>query len=137
MRITKMFTLILAVAFSASAFAVDGAATFKSRCVICHGPDAMGKTGPALKGTTLTGDEIAALLSKRRQRSQASPQQAAGVPLRRRSPRRSQLREDAEIGLGSQISGLGSQPEVRVYICHSEPPRSGGEEPAVFWGAKT
>ena len=64
MRITKMFVLILAVAFSASAFAVDGAATFKSRCVICHGPDGMGKTGPALKGTTLTADEIAALLSK-------------------------------------------------------------------------
>jgi mono/diheme cytochrome c family protein len=64
MRITKMFALILAVAFSASAFAVDGAATFKSRCVICHGPDAMGKTGPAVKGTALTGDEIAALLSK-------------------------------------------------------------------------
>jgi mono/diheme cytochrome c family protein len=64
MRITKMFALILVVVFSASAFAVDGAATFKSRCVICHGPDGMGKTGPALKGTSLTADEIAALLSK-------------------------------------------------------------------------
>jgi mono/diheme cytochrome c family protein len=60
-----MFALALAVTFSASAFAADGAALFKSRCVICHGPDGMGKTGPALKGTSLTADEIATLLTKR------------------------------------------------------------------------
>ena len=63
MRIVKLSALLLALTFSVSAFAADGAATFKSRCVICHGPDAMGKIGPKLKGTSLTADEIATLLS--------------------------------------------------------------------------
>lgn len=68
MRIAKILFLVpvaaLGLSIALPAFAADGAATFKSRCVICHGPDGMGKTGPALKGTSLTADEIVALLSK-------------------------------------------------------------------------
>ena len=68
MKIARILALVPAAALVLSvalpAFAADGAATFKSRCVICHGPDGMGKTGPALKGTSLTADEIVALLSK-------------------------------------------------------------------------
>lgn len=71
MRITKLCALFLALTFSASAFAADGAATFKSHCVICHGPDAMGKIGPKLKGTTLSADDIANLLSTGDQKRKA------------------------------------------------------------------
>jgi cytochrome c6 len=47
-------TLLLASA--ATAFAQDGAAMYKKRCVACHGMNAQGKPAmkaPALKGTTV------------------------------------------------------------------------------------
>ena len=66
MRIT--LALLLVVVLSASlalpAFAADGAATFKIKCAMCHGPEGQGKTGPALKGTALTADQIVDLLTK-------------------------------------------------------------------------
>jgi len=66
MRIT--LALLLVVVLSASlalpAFAADGAATFKTKCAMCHGPEGQGKTGPALKGTALTADQIVDLLTK-------------------------------------------------------------------------
>ena len=46
------------------AFAQDGAAIFKARCATCHGPEGEGKIGPAIKGTTLTADQIADMLTK-------------------------------------------------------------------------
>ena len=50
---------------SSMAFAAeDGAAIYKSKCAMCHGPDGAGKSGPALKGTALTADQIAAVLTK-------------------------------------------------------------------------
>ncbi len=68
MRITKMLIVLLVVATAASttlpAFAQDGAATFKTKCAGCHGPEGQGKVGPALKGTSLTEDQIADLLTK-------------------------------------------------------------------------
>jgi mono/diheme cytochrome c family protein len=68
MRIIPLLILLLVVALSISqalpAFAADGAATFKARCAACHGPEGEGKTGPPLKGTALTADEIVALLTK-------------------------------------------------------------------------
>jgi len=42
----------------------DGAATFKAKCAACHGPEGQGKIGPALKGTTLTADQIVDVLTK-------------------------------------------------------------------------
>jgi mono/diheme cytochrome c family protein len=51
----KRFTIILAalaMMMSTAAFAEDGAALYKAKCAVCHGPTAEGKVGPALKGKT-------------------------------------------------------------------------------------
>lgn len=68
MRITKMLIVFLVIAIAASivlpAQAQDGGATYKAKCVACHGPAGQGKVGPALKGTSLTEDQIADLLTK-------------------------------------------------------------------------
>jgi mono/diheme cytochrome c family protein len=68
MRITKMLIVLLilalTVALALPAFAQDGAATYKSKCAGCHGADGQGKVGPALKGASLTDDQIADLLTK-------------------------------------------------------------------------
>lgn len=68
MRITKMLIILLVLALAVSmalpAFAQDGAATYKSKCAGCHGADGQGKVGPALKGTSLTDDQITDLLTK-------------------------------------------------------------------------
>ena len=64
----KFIVLTLVVAISAMvalpAFAADGAATYKAKCAACHGPEGQGKVGPAVKGSTLTADQIADLLAK-------------------------------------------------------------------------
>jgi len=68
MRTTKFVVLMLVLALSVSvalpAFAADGAATYKAKCAACHGPEGQGKVGPALKGTSLTSDQINDLLTK-------------------------------------------------------------------------
>jgi cytochrome c553 len=68
MRLTKMLVVLLVIALSASlalpAFAQDGGGTYKAKCAMCHGPEGQGKVGPALKGTTLTADQITDLLTK-------------------------------------------------------------------------
>jgi mono/diheme cytochrome c family protein len=68
MRNTKFVVLMLVIALSVSvalpAFAADGAATYKAKCAACHGPEGQGKMGPALKGTSLTADQITDLLTK-------------------------------------------------------------------------
>lgn len=68
MRITHLLVLLLVVALSISVaspvFAQDGGATYKAKCAACHGPNGEGKVGPALKGTSLTADQIVDLLSK-------------------------------------------------------------------------
>jgi len=68
MRLTKLIVLFvllaLAVSIAVPAFAADGAATYKAKCAMCHGPDGAGKVGPALKGTSLSDAQIADLLTK-------------------------------------------------------------------------
>jgi mono/diheme cytochrome c family protein len=68
MRISKVIVLLIVLALSISvalpAFAQDGAATYKAKCAVCHGPAGEGKVGPALKGTALTSDQIVAVLTK-------------------------------------------------------------------------
>jgi mono/diheme cytochrome c family protein len=67
MRITHLLIVLIigtAVSVATPAFAQDGAATYKSKCAGCHGADGQGKVGPALKGTSLTDDQIADLLTK-------------------------------------------------------------------------
>ena len=49
---------------SGMAFAAeDGAAIFKAKCAMCHGAAGEGKSGPALKGTSLTAAQIADALT--------------------------------------------------------------------------
>ena len=68
MRITHLLILLIVVALSASlalpAYGQDGAATFKTKCAACHGPEGQGKIGPKLAGTALTADQITDLLTK-------------------------------------------------------------------------
>jgi mono/diheme cytochrome c family protein len=68
MRITRLLGLLLVVALAVSvaspAFAADGAATFKAKCAMCHGPEGQGKVGPALKGTSVSADQIVEMLTK-------------------------------------------------------------------------
>lgn len=68
MRLTKFIVLFvictLAISIAMPAFAADGAATYKAKCAACHGPEGQGKVGPAVKGSTLTADQITDLLAK-------------------------------------------------------------------------
>lgn len=63
----KRFIVLLFVIGLMSGMALaaeDGAAIYKAKCAMCHGPDGAGKSGPALKGTSLTADQIADTLLK-------------------------------------------------------------------------
>lgn len=68
MRLTKLIVLFvllaLAVSIAVPAFAADGAATYKAKCAMCHGPEGQGKVGPALKGTSLSDAQVTDLLVK-------------------------------------------------------------------------
>lgn len=68
MRLTKFIVLFviftLAVSVALPAFAADGAATYKAKCAACHGPEGQGKVGPAVKGTSLSAEQINDLLTK-------------------------------------------------------------------------
>jgi len=68
MRVTKLIVLLIVVSLLVSialpAFAADGAATYKAKCAACHGPEGQGKVGPALKGSSLTAEQITDLLTK-------------------------------------------------------------------------
>jgi mono/diheme cytochrome c family protein len=57
-------TLIVCFTLAQPVLAQDGAATYKAKCAVCHGPEGQGKVGPALKGTSLSADEITDLLTK-------------------------------------------------------------------------
>jgi len=57
----KRFSIILvalAMMMSTAAFAEDGAALYKAKCSGCHGANAEGKMGPALKGKTNVVDVV-------------------------------------------------------------------------------
>jgi mono/diheme cytochrome c family protein len=63
----KRFITGLAVVAMMSGMALaaeDGAAIYKAKCAGCHGPAGEGKVGPALKGTSLSADQIADALLK-------------------------------------------------------------------------
>ena len=68
MRITKFIVLLVVISLSVSialpAFAADGAATYKAKCAACHGADGQGKVGPAVKGVSLSAEQITDLLTK-------------------------------------------------------------------------
>lgn len=68
MRLSKLLVLFviltLAVSIAVPAFAADGAATYKAKCAVCHGAEGQGKVGPALKGISLSAEQITDLLTK-------------------------------------------------------------------------
>jgi mono/diheme cytochrome c family protein len=68
MRITKFIVLLVVISLSVSialpAFAADGAAIYKAKCAACHGADGQGKVGPAVKGISLSAEQITDLLTK-------------------------------------------------------------------------
>jgi mono/diheme cytochrome c family protein len=66
MKLIKPAVLSLAlVAFSGFAWSQDdGAAIYKSKCAACHGAGGEGKVGPALKGTSLSEDDVIAMITK-------------------------------------------------------------------------
>jgi mono/diheme cytochrome c family protein len=68
MRIRNVLILLVVLGLSLSwalpAFAQEGAATYKAKCAGCHGAEGQGKVGPALKGTSLTADQIVDVLTK-------------------------------------------------------------------------
>ena len=68
MRVVRLITIVLVIAIPVSlclpAFGADGAATFKAKCAMCHGPNGEGKIGPKLAGTALTADQIVAVITK-------------------------------------------------------------------------
>ena len=80
----KLFVLLLVVivwlSVALPAFAADGAAVYKTKCAACHGPEGQGKIGPAVKGATLTADQIIDLLTKGNEAKKAPHKKAiAGV----------------------------------------------------------
>jgi mono/diheme cytochrome c family protein len=84
MRLTKLIVLFviftLALSIAVPAFAADGAATYKAKCAACHGPEGQGKVGPAVKGTSLSADQITDLLTKGEDAKKAPHKKAlAGV----------------------------------------------------------
>ena len=63
----RMFTMAaLFVLGTGVLMAQDGAATYKAKCAMCHGPGGEGKPnmGVALKGTKLSEAEIVTFLEK-------------------------------------------------------------------------
>jgi mono/diheme cytochrome c family protein len=68
MRIMKFITLLVVISLSVSialpAFAADGAALYKAKCAACHGAEGQGKIGPAVKGISLSAEQISDLLTK-------------------------------------------------------------------------
>jgi mono/diheme cytochrome c family protein len=68
MRLTHLLALLLVVSLigvlAVPAFAADGAATFKAKCAMCHGPNGEGKAGPKLAGASVSADQIVDLLTK-------------------------------------------------------------------------
>jgi len=61
MKTTKLVMLVVTIAVALFilipnlSWAADGAALYKAKCAMCHGPDAAGK--PALKAPSLISDE--------------------------------------------------------------------------------
>jgi mono/diheme cytochrome c family protein len=56
--------VVIALSTGTMMAADDGAAIYKSKCAMCHGPNGEGKLGPKLVGTSMTEDQIVDQLTK-------------------------------------------------------------------------
>jgi cytochrome c len=59
-----LLLVALIASFTMPASADDGSTIFKNKCAVCHGAEGQGKMGPSLKGTSVTADQIADMLTK-------------------------------------------------------------------------
>ena len=61
----KRYLMVLAAVtlVSGMAWAQDGAALYKAKCAMCHGPMGEGKVGPSLQKTALNQQQVADLLT--------------------------------------------------------------------------
>ncbi len=61
----KRYVMIFAALTALSGFAAaqDGAALYKAKCAMCHGPMGEGKIGPSLQKTSLNAQQITDLLT--------------------------------------------------------------------------
>ena len=59
-----LLVMTLCLTLALPVLAQEGAATYKAKCAMCHGAEGQGKVGPALKGISLSADQIAELLTK-------------------------------------------------------------------------
>jgi len=62
--LVRLSIVSIAAALTLPAYAAEGGAIYKAKCAMCHGAEGQGKIGPALKGTSLTADQISDLLTK-------------------------------------------------------------------------
>jgi cytochrome c553 len=62
----RIAAVILMAAFSSMAWADDGGALYKTKCMMCHGDKGQGKPpmAPKVAGTAKSTDQIVALLTK-------------------------------------------------------------------------
>jgi mono/diheme cytochrome c family protein len=60
----KRYLMMLAAftVLSTLAWAQEGAATYKAKCAMCHGPEGQGKIGPSLQKSVLSQKQIEDLL---------------------------------------------------------------------------
>lgn len=59
LRIVALLAVCVAMAMpTIAAAADDGAAIYKSKCAMCHGPNGEGKMGPKLVGDAMTEAQI-------------------------------------------------------------------------------
>jgi mono/diheme cytochrome c family protein len=59
-RYAMLFVLLT---MAASLSWADGAATYKAKCAMCHGPAGEGKIGPKLQGTKISEGDITTFLT--------------------------------------------------------------------------
>ena len=65
LRMAAFVAVCIALAMpTIAAAADDGAAIYKSKCAMCHGPNGEGKMGPKLAGEPMTEAQIADQITK-------------------------------------------------------------------------
>jgi len=64
LRCVVFLALVMALMTGSMLAADDGAAIYKSKCAVCHGPNGEGKIGPKLAGTSMSEDQIVDQITK-------------------------------------------------------------------------